>query len=67
MSIEKIASKIEKDAKAAASKTIDAAKQEAWDVVDAANKEAEKNKKHTKNSDIKRRKNNDRNDEYGNQ
>lgn len=42
MSIEKIASKIEKDAKAAASKTIDAAKQEAWDVVDAANKEAEK-------------------------
>lgn len=42
MSIEKIASKIENDAKAAAKKTIDAAKQEAWDVVDAANSEAKK-------------------------
>ena len=41
MSIEKIASKIENDAKAEAQKTIDAAKQEAWDVVDAANQEAQ--------------------------
>ena len=40
MSIEKIASKIENDAKAVAKETIDAAKKQAWDVVDEANKKA---------------------------
>jgi V/A-type H+-transporting ATPase subunit E len=41
MSIEKIASKIENDAKAVAKETIDAAKKQAWDVVDEANKKAD--------------------------
>ena len=40
MSIEKIASKIENDAKAVAKETIDAAKKQAWDVIDDANKKA---------------------------
>ena len=42
MSIEKIASKIENDAKAVAKENVDAAKKKAWDVVDEANKKAEK-------------------------
>ena len=41
MSIEKIASKIENDAKAAAKETVDVAKEKAWDVVDEATKKAD--------------------------
>lgn len=41
MSIEKIASKIENDAKAAAKETVDAAKEKAWDVVEEATKKAD--------------------------
>ena len=41
MSIEKIASKIENDAKAVAKENIDAAKKKAWDVVDEVTKKAE--------------------------
>lgn len=41
MSIEKIASKIENDAKAAAKETVDAAKKQAWEVVEEANKKAD--------------------------
>ncbi len=40
MSIEKITSKIENDAKAVAQETIDDAKQHAWDIVDDANQKA---------------------------
>lgn len=41
MSIEKIASKIENDAKAVAKETVDAAKKQAWDVIDQAGKKAD--------------------------
>ena len=40
MSIEKIASKIENDAKAVAQENIDVAKKQAWEIVDDANKKA---------------------------
>lgn len=42
MSIEKITSKIENDARASAQVTIDTAKQQAWDVVREANEKADK-------------------------
>lgn len=63
MSIEKIASKIENDAKAAAKETVDAAKEKAWDVVEEATKKADtilekakKNGAETREKQVVRRK-----------